>query len=151
MTPRPCKCRRVEFEPRFTYFKPAGVPLFELEELTLTVEELEALRLKDLEELDQEEAAERMNVSRPTFARILTHARTKVTSALVAGKAIKIEGGNFELSVRNFECSDCGYRWEVGFGTGMRGQDMNCPKCQGENVSRKGQEIIDSSIMRGDE
>ncbi|MBM7854620.1 putative DNA-binding protein (UPF0251 family) [Desulfohalotomaculum tongense] len=93
--PRPPKCRRVEFVPEITYFKPAGVPLLNLEEMALTVEELEAIRLKDLEGLEQEVCAERMQVSRPTFHRILAAARNKVAQALVQGKAIRIEGGNF--------------------------------------------------------
>ncbi len=98
--PRPPKRRRVEFVPNITYFKPAGVPLRELEEVTISVEELEALRLKDIEGLDQEESAQKMNVSRPTFQRILTAVRKKLSEALVSGKAIRIEGGNYHLQKR---------------------------------------------------
>lgn len=93
---RPPKCRRVEFVPEVTYFKPAGVPLVELEEISLTVEELEAVRLKDLEGLEQESCAGRMHISRPTFHRILGAARRKIAQALVSGSAIRIEGGNFK-------------------------------------------------------
>ncbi len=93
--PRPPKCRRVEFVPEITYFKPAGVPLVNLEEISLTIEELEAVRLKDLEALEQEQCAEKMQVSRPTFHRILAAARRKIAEALVEGKAIKVEGGNY--------------------------------------------------------
>ncbi|TDA68340.1 MAG: DUF134 domain-containing protein [Clostridia bacterium] len=96
--PRPPKCRRVEFLPQHTYFKPAGIPLRELEEVVLAVEEVEALRLKDLEGLEQEECAERMQVSRPTFQRILVGARQKVSRALVEGKAIRVEGGTFAVA-----------------------------------------------------
>ncbi|MGI6096564.1 MAG: DUF134 domain-containing protein [Dethiobacteria bacterium] len=96
--PRPKKCRRVEYMPTLTYFKPAGVPLRELEEVRLTVEELEAVRLKDLEGLDQEDCAARMAISRPTFQRLLTEARTKIAEAFVQGKAIRIEGGHFTIS-----------------------------------------------------
>lgn len=96
--PRPPKCRWVEFLPQHTYFKPAGIPLRELEEEVLAVEEVEALRLKDLEGLEQEECAERMQVSRPTFQRILVGARQKLTRALVDGKAIRVEGGNFAVA-----------------------------------------------------
>ncbi|WP_031516291.1 DUF134 domain-containing protein [Desulfofalx alkaliphila] len=92
---RPSKCRRVEFIPEITYFKPAGVPLVNLEEVSLAVEELEAIRLKDLEYLEQEQCAQRMQVSRPTFHRVLTSARHKVAQALVQGKAIRVEGGNY--------------------------------------------------------
>jgi len=95
--PRPRRCRRVGFDPDITYFKPAGVRIRELEETILTVDELEAVRLKDLLELDQQEAAKKMNISQPTFHRLVLTARKKIASALVKGKAIKIEGGNFKL------------------------------------------------------
>ncbi|MFI5359559.1 MAG: DUF134 domain-containing protein [Halanaerobiales bacterium] len=95
---RPTKERRVEFIPEFDYFKPVGKPLHELEEICLTIEEVEALRLKDLEGLTQEEAAEKMDVSRPTFQRILTMGRKKLTSALINGYAIKFQGGNYRLA-----------------------------------------------------
>jgi predicted DNA-binding protein (UPF0251 family) len=90
---RPPKCRRVEFEPQITYFKPAGIPTYQLQELILNVEELEAIRLKDKEGLEQEECAERMHVSRPTFQRILMSGREKIADAIIEGKAIRIEGG----------------------------------------------------------
>jgi len=69
-----------------------------LDEIRLTVEEAEAIRLKDLEALEQEDGAERMNISRPTFQRVLAAGRKKVADALLNGKAIRIEGGNFEIS-----------------------------------------------------
>ena len=96
--PRPIKWRRVSFIPGVTYFKPAGIPMRALAEVCLTMEEAEAIRLKDLEALEQEEGAVKMNVSRPTFQRILNSARQKVASALLNGKAIRIEGGNFEMA-----------------------------------------------------
>ena len=97
--PRPFKCRRVAFRPGVTYFKPAGIPLSELEEVIISVEEAEALRLKELEGLEQEQGAEKMNVSRPTFQRVLAAARQKIADALLNGKAIRIEGGNFEFTI----------------------------------------------------
>ena len=90
--PRPRRCRRVWFEPNITYFKPARVPLRHLEEVIVTVDEFESIRLKDLEELDQTEAAKKMNISQPTFFRLLNSARKKIADAVVNGKAIKIEG-----------------------------------------------------------
>jgi predicted DNA-binding protein (UPF0251 family) len=95
--PRPPKCRRVAFLPEATYFKPAGIPLRVLDEVRLSVEEAEAIRLKDLEGLEQEQAAGKMNISRPTFQRVLASARQKIADALLSGKAIRIEGGNFEV------------------------------------------------------
>jgi predicted DNA-binding protein (UPF0251 family) len=91
-------CRRVSYLPSVTFFKPAGIPLRELEEVCLSVEELEAIRLKDIEDLEQEQCAEKMNISRPTFVRILDAARKKMAEALINGKAIRIEGGHFEMA-----------------------------------------------------
>jgi predicted DNA-binding protein (UPF0251 family)/predicted Fe-Mo cluster-binding NifX family protein len=99
--PRPFKCRRVAFRPWVTYFKPAGIPLSELEEVVISVEEAEALRLKELEGLEQEKGAEKMSVSRPTFQRTLASARRKIADGLLNGKAIRIEGGNFEFTIEN--------------------------------------------------
>ncbi|MBN1644291.1 MAG: DUF134 domain-containing protein [Dehalococcoidales bacterium] len=109
---RPFKCRRVSFVPGVTYFKPAGIPLVSLGEIRLSLEEIEALRLKDIEGLEQEQGAEMMNISRPTFQRVLVSARKKVTDALLNGKAIKIEGGNFKMAYRRFRCQS-GHEWEV--------------------------------------
>jgi len=83
----------VGFVPGVTYFKPAGVPLRVLEEVVVALDELEALRLADLEAMYQEQAAARMNISRPTFARVVEAARRKVADALIHGKALRLEGG----------------------------------------------------------
>jgi predicted DNA-binding protein (UPF0251 family) len=84
--------------PEVTYFKPAGIPLRVLEESRLSVEEVEAIRLKDLDGLEQEECASKMNISRQTFQRVLGSARRNIADALLNSKAIRIEGGNFEMS-----------------------------------------------------
>jgi uncharacterized protein len=90
------KCpRRVEQTPDVTYFKPRGVPLSDLEVVSLTVEELEALRLVDIEGLRQEDAASRVGISRRAFWEDLKAARMKVALALSTGKAIEIKGGNY--------------------------------------------------------
>jgi predicted DNA-binding protein (UPF0251 family) len=96
---RPFKSRRVTFMPEVTFFKPAGIPLRALGQVRLTVEEAEAIRLKELEGLEQEAGGVKMNISRPTFQRILASARQKIADALLNGKAIRIEGGNFEIDV----------------------------------------------------
>jgi len=88
---RPKKPRRVYFDPKAIYFKPRAVPLSMLEEIELTVDELEAMRLCDLEGLDQIEAAKKMGISQSILQRILALARKKVAEALVEGKAIKIK------------------------------------------------------------
>lgn len=95
--PRPRICRFVETPPRADYYKPRGVPLASLRELVLPVEGLEALRLAEVEGLDQETAAAQMGVSRPTFTRVLAEARRVVAQALVNGWALRIAGGDYHL------------------------------------------------------
>jgi predicted DNA-binding protein (UPF0251 family)/phage FluMu protein Com len=120
--------------PQSDYFKPRGIPLSALEEVVLTVDEFEAVRLADLEGLYQEQAAEKMKVSRPTFGRIIESAHKKVADALVQGKALKIEGGEFEMaSMRKFRCGECQHSWEVPYGTG---RPENCPSCKSANIHR---------------
>jgi uncharacterized protein len=90
------KCpRRVERTPDVTYFKPRGVPLSDLEVVFITVEELEALRLVDVEGLRQEDAAIRVGISRRAFWEDLKAARMKIALALTTGKGIEIKGGNY--------------------------------------------------------
>jgi len=83
--------RCVRFNPDVVYFKPQGIPLRMLEEVVLKADELEALKLYDVDGLEQTKAAEKMKISQPTFARILDSANKKVATALVKGKAIRIE------------------------------------------------------------
>ena len=95
--PRPRRRRRVGYQPNTTFFKPAGVRKIDLQETILTVDEYEAVRLKDLLEMDQSEAGKKMKISQPTLHRLLSSARKKITSAIVNGHAIKIEGGHFYI------------------------------------------------------
>jgi predicted DNA-binding protein (UPF0251 family) len=127
--PRPVKWRRVALIPQVSYFKPAGIPLRALEEVGLTVEEAEAIRLKDLESLEQEECAQRMHISRPTFHRVLGSARRKIADALINGKAIRIEGGNFALPSQLFRCARDGHEWQVPFEMMASGRPLACPRC----------------------
>ena len=108
---RPTKWRKIENIPTISYFVPSDKYVAEVPKNILKLEELEALRLKDLEELEQEECADKMEVSRPTFQRILLSAREKVTDSLVNGKAIHIEGGNFTRNICPVRCLDCGKDW----------------------------------------
>ncbi len=125
--------RKVSFIPSVTYFKPAGIPLAALSEVNLLVEEAEAIRLKDIESLEQEDCAEKMNISRTTFSRILDSARQKVADALLNGKAIRIEGGNFEMAMRRFKCIS-GHEWEVPFETMISTPPDLCPKCETPSI-----------------
>lgn len=105
MPRRPC-CKRISEMPGVTYFKPRAVPLSALEEVVLTMEELESLKLAHLEALYQQDAAERMGISRATFGRLLEAAHRKVAKALVEGCALRIEGGAFHLEGQE-SCEHC--------------------------------------------
>jgi len=122
----------------YNYFSPICQGHIIKKELILTHEELEALRLKDLEELEQEECAKKMEVSQPTFHRLIKDARKKVASALIEGHALKIEGGNFamigETMKKQCACIKCGLVIEKELGIPCR--KLACPKC-GSRMIRK--------------
>lgn len=88
--PRPRLCRKTQFNPEVTYFKPQGIPMKDLEIIELTIEEIESYRLRHLGNLDQKKAAEKMHTSASTYQRILYSAYEKIADALINGKAIKI-------------------------------------------------------------
>jgi len=127
--PRPLKCRRIAALPYVTYYKPAGIPLRDLEEVRLAVEEAEAIRLKDIEGLEGEQGAEKMNISRATFQRVLASGRLKVADAILNGKAIRIEGGSFELAFNRFRCRN-GHHWDVPLDKPVGAPLQSCPVCQ---------------------
>jgi predicted DNA-binding protein (UPF0251 family) len=133
---RPKKDRIISHNPDVCYFKPRGIPLMKLEEVTLTMEEFEAVRLADIEGLSQEDAGERMGISRATFGRIILQARKNIADALVNGKAIRIEGGHYRIDVqeRDFLCMGCGSRWQEPFGSG---RPEECPECRGHEIKRE--------------
>lgn len=130
---RPKQSRRIAFVPEVNYYKPEGVPSSSLQDVVLTVDELEAMRLADFEGLYQKGAAEKMNVSRQTFGRILGSAREKVVAALLSGKALRIEGGEVELvTVRKYACGDCGRSFEMPHGAEG---SLSCISCRSPNVA----------------
>ena len=88
--PRPCKHRKTSCRPNACYYKPRGIPMHELEEVVLEKDELEAIKLADLDGLKHEEGADKMNISRATFGRILERARNKIAGSIINGKAIRI-------------------------------------------------------------
>ncbi len=112
--PRPTVKRLIVKPPVMEGFKPFGIPMTDLEPVILLYEEYESIRLSDYEGLTQEQSAEKMNVSRPTFTRIYEKARRTIAQAFVEGKAIFIEGGNYHTD-------DCWYR---------------CEKCMKLNISK---------------
>jgi predicted DNA-binding protein (UPF0251 family) len=120
---RPRKCRWVETEPGVTFFKPRGIPLRTLQQTVITVDELEAMRLADYLEMTQEEVAQKMQVSRPTVTRMLARAHRALADALVHGKAICIEGGDYRLGQ---QCDACGQWAELESGVAA----PECCSCQ---------------------
>ncbi|MGV8058493.1 MAG: DUF134 domain-containing protein [Smithellaceae bacterium] len=106
--PRPKCCRHVCDVPHKNYFKPRGIPASELEEVVLNLDEYEAIRLADFEELYQGKAALQMNISRQTFGRIIESAHKKIADVLINGKALKIEGGKVSVGEKKHpECPQC--------------------------------------------
>jgi predicted DNA-binding protein (UPF0251 family) len=135
--PRPFRCRRVRYRPDANYLKPRGIPTELLEEVNLNMDELEAIRLADLEGLYQEDAAEKMNVSRQTFGNIISSAHKKIADSLVNSKALKIEGGVIKMMERHFLCYECKNEWTLPYGAGRPNE---CPNCKSLNIHRAPQD-----------
>ncbi|MBW2976887.1 DUF134 domain-containing protein [Candidatus Woesearchaeota archaeon] len=173
--PRPRRYRMIGLMPNVTYFKPAGIRMVELEVSILTVDEFEAIRLKDFLGLDQENAAKKMKISQPTFHRLILTARKKIADAMVNGKAIRIEGGNFKMVQQSGAGRGFGRGIGQGRGTGMgrgmgqgagmvRGQSRGrgrmggfaagpigtcrCPNCGHEEEKQRGVPCIDKKCPR---
>jgi uncharacterized protein len=127
---RPRKIKTVNFEPNITYFKPRAVPLAQLEEVEITIDELETLRLTNLEKFNQTIAAKKMNIHQSTFHRTLVRAREKLTDGIINGKAIKIHGGEYKIHKeyeQNCICSICGYK--ENHQRGIPCINIKCPEC----------------------
>jgi len=138
--PRPHKCRRIFSNPDVIFFKPAGIMMKELDEVVLTLDEFEAIRLADFDGLYQEKAAEQMNISRQTFGNIINSAHKKIADFLINVKSLQINGGVIEMveaEERHFKCYDCKHTFEVPFGTKRPGE---CPKCSSANIHRSSDE-----------
>ncbi len=135
---KPRKIRNVLYPPGTLHFKPVGVSK-QSSSVFLTIDEYEAIRLADYEKLKQEEAAKRMNISRPTFTRLIDSARKKISEAIVNGKAIKIEGGSFKFLRNRIRCKKCGYIWESG---NKYNSELICPSCGSNAIEDMGKMII---------
>ena len=133
---RPTKWRKIENVPAISFFIPAETAIVGISKNTLKFEELEAIRLKDLEGLDQGDCAGKMEVSRPTFQRILLSAREKIADSLVNGKMIHIDGGNFTQNICPVRCVDCGNEWMDSYETLHSVKDGRyiCPSCGSKKV-----------------
>ncbi|MDD5712149.1 MAG: DUF134 domain-containing protein [Smithellaceae bacterium] len=125
---RPKYCRHIAGVPDKNYFKPKGIPSSLLEEVTLTLDEYEAIRLADLEGQYQEQAAQRMGISRQTFGRIIDSAHRKIADVLIHGKALRIEGGEVAIADKQqYTCHACRKVFNVPAGSGKQ---STCPHCQ---------------------
>jgi len=130
--------RRISCFPKATYFKPREIPLCCLEIANLSIEELEAIRLCDLLQMEQSEAADKMGVSRKTLWNDLLRARQKVADALVNGKAIEISGGEYVNSGEckvDFLCKECDHVWESKCN---QCRPTICPNCGSNLIFRLG-------------
>ena len=143
--------------PEVDYFKPAGVPIASLDESKLTVEEYEAVRLKDLEGIDQTKAAKKMKVSQSTFNRVLSNARKKLADAIIHGKAIKIQGGNFKMVQPRGRGLGMGGGRGLGRGGGRGrmggaaagpGGKCICPNCGHEEQQVRGQPCMNKKCPK---
>jgi predicted DNA-binding protein (UPF0251 family) len=132
---RPCCRRRISIAPTVTAFGPYGPEVTDQDALVLTLDEFEAIRHCDRDQLHQHQAAEEMNVSRQTLGRIIESARRKIAIALTEGRVIKIVGGECSMSEhRVFCCNSCSHRWETPFGGG---RPKECPSCHGLEFHRE--------------
>jgi predicted DNA-binding protein (UPF0251 family) len=142
--------RRVSCFPKATYFKPKEIPLCCLEITNLSIEELEAIRLCDLLQIEQNEASDRMGISRKTFWNDLQKARQKVADALVNGKAIEISGGEYVNSGEckvEFLCKECDYKWESKCSECRPG---SCPNCDSNLIFRIGGDGRGMRLIKSD-
>jgi uncharacterized protein len=135
--PRPKQFRKIDTPPLMIGFKPYGIPRSKLDEVILQYDEYESIRLLDYEGQLQEEAAEQMNVSRPTLTRIYEKARKTIAGAFVEGKMIVIEGGNVDFGRQWFRCRKC-YRLVDGIENHVRCK--NCPEYGNEELKPINQE-----------
>ncbi|MFC2093140.1 DUF134 domain-containing protein [Bacteroidota bacterium] len=126
----PYRKRRINEPPRFNNFKPSGVPRRFLKQIDLTIDEYEALRLTDYLQLEHLEASEKMNISRPTFTRLIEKARHKVAQAIVDGRELIIEGGNIDFVNTIHRCRECGEIELQPFNE----ENKRCPDCGSLNV-----------------
>lgn len=128
--PRPKNNRIVHEPPLFTDFKPTGVKGVDLDQVQLSLDEFEAIRLADYLGLSQEEAAGEMEISRPTFTRLIEKARKKLSEFIVEGRMLSIDGGNIHFRNNIIKCNSCGHMFRTKFNDVI----TKCPVCDSESI-----------------
>ncbi|MEN4017959.1 MAG: DUF134 domain-containing protein [Methanobacterium sp.] len=132
---RPRRFRRIFQEPEIRCFKPDSEGNIDsIKPVDITIDEFEAIRLKDYQNIKQKKAAEIMDVSQPTFHRTLNSAREKIAKALVEGKIIKIKGGDFVADKERYKCKSCGFEWYS-----PEKEYDECPDCKSEYIYKIGE------------
>jgi len=127
---RPQKNRIVNQPPLFSSFKPVGISINVLEKINLTIDEYEAIRLSDHLGMEQAEAAYEMEISRPTFTRLIDSARKKISDFIINGKFLTITGGSIHFHENIIKCRNCGHMFKLNFDTSI----SNCPSCNSPNL-----------------
>jgi predicted DNA-binding protein (UPF0251 family) len=128
---RPRRFRRILEEPQIRCFKPEKENMNSLEPIKITIDEFEAIRLRDYHDIQQKRSAEIMGVSQPTFHRILTSARKKISKALIDGNTIIIVGEDYITDKKRYKCNICGFEW-----LSQEKEYEKCPDCQSENIKK---------------
>ena len=142
MSPRPKRSRHVGHPPVMKGFKPMGIPFRDLENISVLAEEFEAIKLADYKNLTQEEAAQLMGVSRPTFTRIYESARKKIAEALVLGKTLIFEGGDVKYDKQWYRCTYCHFVFHD------PDKDGHCPECNAGEVENLNESILQWQQMK---
>ena len=132
LMPRPKKLRNISEPPKFQKFKPAGIRSLQLKKIKLSVDEYEAVRLADYLGLDHLEASKKMQISRPTFSRLIEKARKKISIAIIEGKELIISGGNFQFEHFLLSCNQCSKTFRH---CELKDQSiLKCPYCQSTDI-----------------
>lgn len=127
---RPRRFRRILEEPQIRCFKPDKDNMDSIEPIKITIDEFEAIRLRDYHDIQQKKSAEIMGISQPTFHRILTSARKKISKALVDGNTIIIVGEDYISDKKRYKCNGCGFEW-----SSPEKEYDKCPDCQSEDIN----------------
>lgn len=126
---RPRRFRRILEEPQIRCFKPEGENLESSNPIKITIDEFEAIRLRDYHDIQQKRSAEIMGISQPTFHRILTSARKKISNALIEGNMIIIVGEDYITDKKRYKCNACGFEW-----LSPEKEYDKCPDCQSKDI-----------------